>query len=187
MLEAGAGHCFAETAFLEEVFFEAADLLVQQIVGLVDEADGDVGQGSGWAIVEEGAIGLKGFVGGLAKLADIESFLGIFGPGGVVAGAEVVFVVEEEFLEAGAGDVGELDLGFGGGDGGFAGFGDVLFAGAGGLHHLVDGAVASLQVLPAETVGEVIDDFGFAIGEKGPIAAGFWEETLGVAGHLAGG
>ena len=47
VFEAGAGHAFAEAAFLHEVFFEPADLLVEEVVGLVDDADRDVGQGSG--------------------------------------------------------------------------------------------------------------------------------------------
>ena len=40
--EAGAGHAFAKTAFFEEGLFEPADLPVEQVVGLVDEADRDV-------------------------------------------------------------------------------------------------------------------------------------------------
>jgi hypothetical protein len=38
--------------------------------------------------------------------------LGVFVPDIEVTGAEVVFVVIQQFLQAGAGNVGELDLGF---------------------------------------------------------------------------
>ena len=113
MFEAGAGHAFAEAAFFEEVFFEAADLLVEEVVGLVDEADGDVGEGSGRAVLEEGAIGFKGFAGGFTEFADVERFAGVFIPERLVADAEEVFVVDEEFFETRPGDVGELDFGFG--------------------------------------------------------------------------
>jgi hypothetical protein len=42
MTEAGARHAFADAAVFEEVLFEAAELLIEQVVGLVDQADGDV-------------------------------------------------------------------------------------------------------------------------------------------------
>jgi hypothetical protein len=39
-LQAGAGHAFAEAAFFEEILFEPADLLlVEEVVGLVDQAN----------------------------------------------------------------------------------------------------------------------------------------------------
>jgi hypothetical protein len=41
--EAGAGHLLADAAFFDEVFFQAPDLLVQEIVGLMDEAQRDIG------------------------------------------------------------------------------------------------------------------------------------------------
>lgn len=43
MGQPGAGHSFAKAAFLHEVFFQAADLPVEEVVGLMDDADGDVG------------------------------------------------------------------------------------------------------------------------------------------------
>lgn len=38
-LQAGAGHLFADAARFEEVAFQRANLLVQQVVGLVDEVN----------------------------------------------------------------------------------------------------------------------------------------------------
>lgn len=98
-------------------------------------------------------------------------------------GAEGVFVVDEELLEAGGGDVGELELHFGGGQRGFAAFGDVLFAGARGLHHLVDGAVPTHEELPTEAEGEVVDDLRLSIGEQLAVVAAFGEESFGAVGH----
>ena len=41
--EAGAGHALAEAAFGEEVLFEPPELLIEEVVGLVNETDDDVG------------------------------------------------------------------------------------------------------------------------------------------------
>ncbi len=42
MGHAGLAHSFADAAVLDEFGFETADLAVEQVVGLVDEAEGDV-------------------------------------------------------------------------------------------------------------------------------------------------
>jgi hypothetical protein len=41
--EAGAGPAFAQAAFPWEILLQAEELAVYEMVGLVDEADGDVG------------------------------------------------------------------------------------------------------------------------------------------------
>ena len=56
--EAGAGHSLAESSFIEEVFFKPSDLLVEQIVGLVDQADDDIGDNVTGAGFKEFAIGI---------------------------------------------------------------------------------------------------------------------------------
>lgn len=43
VIEAGAGHALAQAAFFEEVLFQPTKLLVNQVIGLVDETDGNVG------------------------------------------------------------------------------------------------------------------------------------------------
>jgi hypothetical protein len=43
ILQTGLGHLLTNTAFLDKVFLQAANLLVEEVVCLVDEADGDVG------------------------------------------------------------------------------------------------------------------------------------------------
>ena len=42
-MEAHAGHAFAEAAFFDEVFFQAANELIEKVISLVNQADGDVG------------------------------------------------------------------------------------------------------------------------------------------------
>jgi hypothetical protein len=48
---------------------------------------------------------------------------------------------------------------------------DVLLAGAGGLDHLVDRAVALLEEPGAEPDGGVVDDLRFLVGEKALVTA----------------
>ena len=109
--------------------------------------------------------GVRGRIGrGMGKLladgAHGEGFAGILGPLGKFALTEVVFVVEEQFVEAGAGDVDQAELGLAGGRGGTAALGDVLAAAAGGLHHLVGGARAGIHEARAERHGAVVDERG---------------------------
>src|SRR6266478_5126561 len=41
--EAGAGHALAQAALFEEIFLQPAELLVNEVVGLMNQADGNVG------------------------------------------------------------------------------------------------------------------------------------------------
>ena len=177
---------------MDEVFLETAEVLVEEVVGLVKEADGDVGDDFGGAAVHKRPIGLIGRIGPISKLPDVEGFFGVFLPHGVATHAEVVLVVDEKFLQTRTGDVGEFDFGFGGRLSGFAAFGDVLFAGPGGLDHLVDGAVSLYKEAVAEVESEIESDFGFLVGEEILVVSArgekgvFWhdggEEAKGRAG-----
>jgi hypothetical protein len=80
---------------------------------------------------------------------------------GAAAGAKKVAVIFEEFLEAGAGDVGELEFGFFGCATGLAAFEDVLFARPGSLHHLVAGAGVLVHKAIAEAHRAIKDDARF--------------------------
>src|ERR1700677_5046198 len=120
VLYAGTGHALAQTALFDEVLLEAAEVLVDQIIGLVDEAEGDVRHHFGRAGVDKLAVVLVSQRRLTAKLPDILRFLALLVPNLQVAGAEIVFVVVQQFLQAGAGDIGELDFGFLGGAGGLA-------------------------------------------------------------------
>lgn len=66
------GHAFAEAAVVDEFGFEGFKLLVEEVVGLVDQADGDVGDGADGASVEEFPIDFVGLRGLFAKAADVE-------------------------------------------------------------------------------------------------------------------
>ena len=53
MLEAGPGHAFAEPAVLDEILFEATNLLIQEVVCLMNQAERDVGDDFGWPRLDE--------------------------------------------------------------------------------------------------------------------------------------
>ena len=65
-------------------------------------------------------------------------------------GAQVVAVILQQFFEASASDVGQFDFRFLGSARRHAAFDDVLLATAGGLDHLVDGAIKFLEKARAE-------------------------------------
>ena len=93
VVESGFGHLLADAAFFDEVLFQPAALLVEQVVGLMDEADGDVGEDIGRAGVHELAIGLVTLVRSAPEFADVTGFFAVLVPEGVVADAEVVLIV----------------------------------------------------------------------------------------------
>lgn len=68
--EAGAGHAFAEAAGLEEFLFELPELLIEQIVRLMDQADEDVRHGFAGAGFNKRPIGLVGLTVARTEFSD---------------------------------------------------------------------------------------------------------------------
>jgi hypothetical protein len=97
---------------LEEFLFELPELLVEQVVGLMDQADEDVRHGFGGAGLDIGPVKLIRLIIASAELADVEGLTAVFVPLGVAVLAELIAVVAQEFLQAGAGHVCEFDLTF---------------------------------------------------------------------------
>jgi hypothetical protein len=85
--------------------------------------------------------------------------------------AEEVLVIEEQFLEGGPCDVGEVEFGLRAGGAHPVALGDVLASGAGGLDHLVVGPGASVEVGITEADGAVVDEGGDLEGAEGAVAA----------------
>ena len=79
-LEAGAGHLLAQAALLEKILFQSPQLPVQQVVGLVDQAEGDVGHHFAGASFHKFAIRLIGRLGITAQFARILRLAGGFVP-----------------------------------------------------------------------------------------------------------
>ena len=72
--QAGARHVFAQAALLKEVSFQAQALTVEQVIDLVDKADGNVGDDFGWAGVHEFPVKLEALGLPAAELTNVESF-----------------------------------------------------------------------------------------------------------------
>src|SRR5262249_40233940 len=107
----------------------------------------------------------------LAEFAHVEGFLGVFVPEAEAVLAQVIFIVPEQFFQAGAGHVGELKFGLLGRAGNAAALGDVLVSAARGLHHRVVGAGLPVNEAVAKADGGVVDDLGLGVGEKFFVAA----------------
>ena len=75
VFESGAGHALAESAVGHKIFLQAAQLLVEQIVGLVDQTDRDVGHDLGWAGLDEFTVEFIGLRGASAKFPYVEGLL----------------------------------------------------------------------------------------------------------------
>jgi hypothetical protein len=78
--EASTVEALAEAAFGEKTLLELARLLVQEIVGLVDEADEGVGGDVGGAALDVGPIGRIGPIGEPGESANRDGLWVIFGP-----------------------------------------------------------------------------------------------------------
>jgi hypothetical protein len=127
-VQADARHAFAQAALFHKILLQPAQLLVNQIISLVDEAKGDVGHHFGRTRLHKlpvVSVGLRLFA---AQFADELRFLGIFVPNRKIAGAQEVSVVSQQFLQAGAGNIGQLDFGFRGCERNLATLQDVLLA-----------------------------------------------------------
>lgn len=88
LLETGARHAFTDSAFLNEIFLQPTDLLVEEVIRLVDEADSNVGEGFRRAVIEEVAVGFERLAGLTAEATNIEGFSRILFPNRFVANAQ---------------------------------------------------------------------------------------------------
>ena len=104
-LQASAGHPFAQATIYQEGFFSGSQLLVQQVVGLVDQADENIGHNIGRTSLDVGPIGLIRHIGPRSEFSNKQSFTRSFLPEWMVAGAEKVTVIFQQFLQAGAGHI----------------------------------------------------------------------------------
>ena len=138
---------------------EVFELPAQQIAGLVDQAEQRVGGDLGRGGAQRVRIGRVRRV-GLVTPAHGEGLGRILVPEAQTVLAEKVLIIEHQLLEAGACDIGELELGLLRRAGGDASFRDVLHAAARGLNHLIMGARPFVDEAIAEDERAVIDQLG---------------------------
>ena len=163
---AGLGHLLLDAAVLEEVLLELFDEVLQQVIGLVDEDEGDVRQGDVVAILAH-ALVVDGVRMLLAPLSGGVALLAAGIPNLVAVVAQIVLVVLLQLLEAGFGHVDQLDASLHRGGSRFHAFGNILLPAARRLLHLIDRAVAyRRQVMLHEIDGDVVDAFRFLESEE---------------------
>ena len=78
ILQSRAGHALAQTAVFEEIFLQTSELLVNQVIGLVDEAERDVSHDFRRTSLHKLAVVLISLRRLPAQLADVLGFLGVF-------------------------------------------------------------------------------------------------------------
>ena len=178
MSEAGAGHALAQAAFVQEIAFQAPELAVEEVGGYFDQAHDHIGANRGIGVLDAFFEGLVIRARRAVELAKAQCVRVVGCPFLDVAVAHEVTVVFEQLLLAGLGDTSELDFRFLGSAAGFAAFEDVLFAGTGGLHHLVVGAGSPVDKAVAEVYRGVKDDEGLVVGEQLLVAAMRRDEAL---------
>lgn len=174
---AGAVHLFLDAAVLEEVaflpFYESAD----EGITLVNQGDGDVRDDLVGAVLNllaiDGGVEMR-----LAEGAGLDASRIVIGPLLQSPHTEIILIIEEEFVEGGTVHVGQFQLHLAGGDTVDVSFCQVLFAGACGLYHLVDGPVAGLEELVGEKIGDVEDAFRLSEGQQRAVVVALTQEIL---------
>ena len=73
--EAGSGHALAQAALFQEILLQTAELLVNEIVGLVNQANGNVRDNFGRAGFHKLAVKLVSLRRFESEPADVEGFL----------------------------------------------------------------------------------------------------------------
>ena len=111
VLVAGSVETLCEAALRQELPLQRLELAVEEVVGLVDQANHGVGGGFGWGLFDVGPIGLIGLMGPIGDPSDRLGLGVVFGPGGESALAEEILAVLEQLFQAGAGYAGEFELG----------------------------------------------------------------------------
>jgi hypothetical protein len=76
----GTGHALAETAFRQEILLKPADLPVEQIVGLVNQANCDVGDDGSGSGLNELPKSFKSHVRLVSQASGVSCFFGVFIP-----------------------------------------------------------------------------------------------------------
>ena len=93
VLEPDAGHALAQAALFDKLFFQGLELLIDEIIGLMNQANGNVGDGLRWSRFHEFTVKLKSVRGNTAQASDKLCFFGVFVPDDVVAHSQVIAVV----------------------------------------------------------------------------------------------
>ena len=165
---------FGEATFAEKIGLETHDLSAEEIARLIHQAEQGVGRDLGGA--EQNLLRCKRA--SLQLAAHELRLAALLFPSRQTPLTEEIFVVQNQFFQAGAGDVRELDLGFLRSARSNAAFGDILDPAPRGLHHLVVRAGALLDETVAENHCGIENQTGSLKAPKPPVAAVLRENQM---------
>jgi hypothetical protein len=160
-----------EATLFQKLLLKLAELLVEKIVGLVDQADERVCRDFRLSLFNIGLICPIGPITGIDQLSDRVGGWMVFVPESQAALSQKVLVVEQQLFETRPRDVNQFEFGFFGSPRSHAAFGDVLFAAARGLHHLVMSPRSAVYKPVAKPNCCVVDDLRILIRLQFTIAA----------------
>lgn len=140
----------------QELGVELPQKLVEQVAGLVHDADERVGRVLFALLFDVRLIGLIGPIRPIAKPPHKQRLIMVLGPFFEAALPQKIAVIEQELFLAGPRDADQLQLHLGTRARSNTSFGDVLPTAARGLHHLVDGAALPVEVKLGEGDGPVV-------------------------------
>lgn len=178
ILDATLVHAFFDATLGNETILHRHQQFMEHIHGLMDEGDAEVGN-----LLVIHALYLRGIVFLDILAARILAHLFItrmkITPLLEASNAQVVLVIVKKFFEAGFRHIGQFDFGLTGGGGRLIAFSYVLLATSGCLYHLVDSAVAALEIVLGEVVGDVVNHLSDLIDTEVAVMAVLGEEGVG--------
>jgi hypothetical protein len=168
---AGATHTFAESACVNEVALQTADLLIEEIVRLVNQTDRYIRNYLKWAGLAEFAIVFIGHMRIAVKAPNKSGLAAIFFPEWKVPNPKYIAIVGQQFLQACACNTDQLDFHLFGSAGRLAAFHDILFPRSGGLDHLINRAIRFSKKPLTKPIGEIVNNLGLSIGKEFALVA----------------
>jgi hypothetical protein len=169
---------FGHPALLKEPTVELAQLLVEQVVRLVYQADRAVGRCLRAAIFDIGPIGPIRPIRQVAERPDSLGAWVVLAPGRQVMLAQEILEVLWKLLHAGPRDAHQLEFGLARRARRHAALGDTLLARARGLDHLVVRARALVDEPVTEGNGRIVHDSGVLERLQVPVPAVFRNQAL---------
>ena len=168
-------HFLSYAAFLKKRFFLSFYKFSEQHVGLVNQYDSNVGNGLSracrYALHVERSVAMSS-----AHITSLYCARVCGCPLRQMINAQIILIVEQKLLEACTCNVCQFYFRFFGRGGSGTTFGNVLFAAACGLYHLVDSTVFPVKKCLCEIVGDIVDAGRFLECDKLAEVAALWEK-----------
>jgi hypothetical protein len=98
VVQAGFGHAFSKASLFDEFFLQRLQLLIQQIIRLMNQADRDVDNHLRRTSFHELTIQFKRLRCLPSEVADKQGFFGILVPNGKIADSQVITKIGQQFF-----------------------------------------------------------------------------------------